>query len=43
MVLFGKVVRNEDKTGRGVTANMLLLGRSDSGFESRRPDKVMAR
>ena len=27
-------------TGRGVTANMLLLGRSDSGFESRRPDMI---
>lgn len=26
--------------GRGVTANMLRLGRSDSGFESRRPDKT---
>ncbi len=26
-------------TGRGVTANMLDLGSSDSGFESRRPDK----
>ncbi len=25
-------------TGRGVTANMPLLGRGDSGFESRRPD-----
>ena len=24
--------------GRGVTANMPLLGRGDSGFESRRPD-----
>lgn len=27
-------------SGRGVTANMLLLGRSDSGFESRRPDMI---
>lgn len=27
------------KTGRGVTANMLDLGSSDSGFESQRPDK----
>lgn len=26
-------------SGRGVTANMLALGASDSGFESRRPDK----
>lgn len=26
-------------TGRGVTANMLALGASDSGFESRRPDQ----
>lgn len=26
--------------GRGVTANMPLLGRGDSGFESRRPDMV---
>ena len=26
-------------TGRSVTANMLDLGSSDSGFESRRPDK----
>lgn len=25
-------------SGRGVTANMPLLGRGDSGFESRRPD-----
>ena len=28
-------------TGRGVTANMLALGASDSGFESRRPDKIV--
>lgn len=27
-------------TGRGVTANMLDLGSSDSGFESQRPDKI---
>ena len=27
-------------TGRAVTANMPLLGRGDSGFESRRPDTV---
>ncbi len=27
-------------SGRGVTANMLDLGSSDSGFESRRPDIV---
>lgn len=27
-------------TGRGVTANILGLGPSDSGFESRRPDKI---
>ena len=27
------------KSGRSVTANMLALGASDSGFESRRPDK----
>lgn len=27
------------RSGRGVTANMPLLGRGDSGFESRRPDK----
>ena len=26
-------------SGRSVTANMLALGASDSGFESRRPDK----
>ena len=26
------------KAGRGVTANMLDLGSSDSGFESRRPE-----
>jgi hypothetical protein len=26
-------------SGRGVTANMLDLGSSDSGFESQRPDK----
>ena len=25
-------------SGRGVTANILALGASDSGFESRRPD-----
>jgi hypothetical protein len=25
--------------GRGVTANMPVLGTGDSGFESRRPDK----
>jgi hypothetical protein len=28
------------KSGRSVTANMLALGASDSGFESRRPDKM---
>ncbi len=27
-------------SGRGVTANMLDLGSSDSGFESQRPDKT---
>mgnify|MGYP001078012304 CR=1 FL=1 len=29
------------ESGRGVTANMLVLGTSDSGFESRRPDSVL--
>ncbi len=29
-------------TGRGVTANMSVLGTDDSGFESRRPDKQRA-
>ncbi len=28
----------ENKTGRSVAANMLALGASDPGFESRRPD-----
>lgn len=27
-------------TGCGVTANMLVLGTSDSGFESRHPDYI---
>jgi hypothetical protein len=30
------------RSGRGVTANMLALGASDSGFESRRPDKLIS-
>ena len=30
-------------SGRGVTANMSVLGTDDSGFESRRPDKVKNR
>ena len=29
-------------SGRGVTANMPVLGTGDSGFESRRPDKVIS-
>ena len=29
--------------GRGVTANMPLLGRGDSGFESRRSDQIRLR
>ena len=27
-------------SGRGVTANILVLGTSDSGFESQRPDHI---
>ena len=28
-------------SGHGVTANMLVLGTSDSGFESQCPDRIM--
>lgn|GEM_PF-4083420 len=33
------MAKRKGNTGRGVTANMLDLGSSDSGFESQRPDK----
>lgn len=35
---YGRMQNVHKDTGRGVTANMLVLGTSDSGFESRRPD-----
>ena len=35
-IFLDKMIR---RTGRSVTANMLALGASDSGFESRRPDQ----
>lgn len=37
------MAKRKGNTGRGVTANMLDLGSSDSGFESQRPDKKKQR
>ena len=39
-VFYGRIIFDclNYQPGRGVTANMPLLGRGDSGFESRRPD-----